>query len=73
MEKKRHTKHKQRKRSNREKMKLKVKQIPIGTGDIRVAVMNAKDATQRDLYSEDRILIKKGFVFSIIWNIKKKK
>jgi AMP phosphorylase len=41
-------------------MKLKVKQIPIGTGDIRVAVMNAKDATQRDLYSEDRILIKKG-------------
>lgn len=41
-------------------MRLRVKHIPIGTGDLKVAVMNAKDATHYDLYSEDRIAIKKG-------------
>ncbi len=39
-------------------MKLQVKKLPIGTGDILIAVLNKKDATKLDLYPSDRVLIR---------------
>jgi len=39
-------------------MLLKVKNIPIGTGDIVIAVLCEQDATHMDLQPEDRILLK---------------
>ncbi len=39
-------------------MKLKARKIPIGTGDILIAVLNKEDATELDLKPADRILIK---------------
>lgn len=41
-------------------MKLKAKILPIGTGDVIVAVLSEKDATQLDLHPADRILLKYG-------------
>ena len=41
-------------------MKLKVKNLPIATGDIIIAVLTEKDATRLDLQSEDRITITSG-------------
>jgi AMP phosphorylase len=38
-------------------MRLKVKNLPIGTGDIVIAVLCEKDATRMDIQSEDRILL----------------
>ena len=41
-------------------MKLKVKDMDIATGDVRVVILNQKDAALLDLHHEDRLLIKKG-------------
>ena len=41
-------------------MRLKIKDINFSTGGPFVAVMNKKDADEIDLYSGDRILIKKN-------------
>ena len=41
-------------------MKLKARRLPIGTGDILIAIMTQEDATNLDLNHTDRILIKKG-------------
>ncbi len=41
-------------------MKLQVKNLPIGTGDIVVAVLCEQDATRMDLRPEDRILLTFG-------------
>ena len=38
-------------------MRLKVKNLPIGTGDIVIAVLCERDATRMDIQSEDRILL----------------
>lgn len=38
-------------------MRLKVKNLPIGTGDIIIAVLCEQDATHMDLQPEDRILL----------------
>ena len=41
-------------------MKLLVKDMDIATGDVRVVIINEKDAALLDLHHEDRLLIKKG-------------
>ena len=41
-------------------MRLKIKKIPIQTGSINIAVMNKKDANKYDIFSLDRISIRKG-------------
>ena len=41
-------------------MKLHVKNLPIGTGDIVVAVLCEQDATRLDLRPADRVLLKYG-------------
>lgn len=41
-------------------MKLKVKDMDIATGGIFIAILNEEDARKFDLYSEDRIKLKKG-------------
>lgn len=41
-------------------MKLHVKNLPIGTGDIAIAVLCDKDATRLDLRPADRVLLKLG-------------
>ncbi len=41
-------------------MKLKVRNLPIGTGDVVVAVLRDKDATRLDLLPADRVLLKYG-------------
>ncbi len=41
-------------------MKLKAKNLPIGTGDITIAVLRERDTTHMDLRPSDRILIKFG-------------
>src|SRR3989338_6924540 len=41
-------------------MKLKVKDMDIATGDIRVAILNKEDALLLDLHHMDGIIIKKN-------------
>lgn len=41
-------------------MKLRAKNLPIGTGDVVIAVLREKDATRLDLRPADRILLKYG-------------
>ncbi len=41
-------------------MKLKVKDMDIATGGVKVVILNEKDAAKLDLHHGDRVLIKKG-------------
>ncbi len=51
-------------------MKLKVKDMDIATGGVRVAILNKKDAKQLDLHSGDRVIVHDGSqVVTCILNI----
>ncbi|MBW2994346.1 AMP phosphorylase [Candidatus Woesearchaeota archaeon] len=41
-------------------MKLKVKDVDIATGGVKVVLLNQKDADKLDLHHNDRVVIKKG-------------
>ncbi|MBW2986259.1 thymidine phosphorylase, partial [Candidatus Woesearchaeota archaeon] len=41
-------------------MKLKVKDVDIATGGVKVVLLNQKDAEKLDLHHNDRVVIKKG-------------
>lgn len=44
----------------KEKMKFKVKDMDIATGDIQIVILNEKDAQEYDLHPMDRLVVKKG-------------